>query len=209
MAVTRDVDGYRARCKWLSRAIPSALASTTGGLVERQRRRQDDRDELDERVVDITRVAKVLKGGRRFGFRAVVVVGDNNGQVGVGVGKARSVPDAIRKGAARARQDMQAVPLIQTTIPHEVEATHGGARVLLRPASRGTGVVAGGGVRAVVEAAGVRDVLSKSLGSSNVLNVILATLKGMRQLRSPEEVAQLRGRPVSEVSPVWSRNRDN
>ena len=131
-----------------------------------ERRYRRDRDELDERVVDITRVAKVLKGGRRFGFRAVVVVGDNNGQVGVGVGKARSVPDAIRKGAARARREMESVSLMGVTIPHEVEAKHGGARVLLRPASRGTGVIAGGGVRAVVEAAGVRDVLSKSLGSS-------------------------------------------
>jgi small subunit ribosomal protein S5 len=168
----------------------------------------DDRDELDERVVDITRVAKVLKGGRRFGFRAVVVVGDNNGLVGVGIGKARSVPDAIRKGAARARRDMHSVALMGVTIPHEIEAKYGGARVLLRPASRGTGVIAGGGVRAVVEAAGVRDVLSKSLGSSNALNVILATLEGLRQLRSPEDVAQLRGRPVSEVSPPWSQARN-
>ena len=173
-----------------------------------ERRNIEDRDELDERVVDITRVAKVLKGGRRFGFRAVVVVGDNNGQVGVGVGKARSVPDAIRKGSARARRDMQSVSLVGVTIPHETIAEHGGAKVLLRPAARGTGVIAGGGVRAVVEAAGVRDVLSKSLGSSNALNVILATLKGLRQLRSPEEIARLRGRPVSEVTPFWSQNRD-
>jgi len=169
------------------------------------RRSFDDRDELDERVVDITRVAKVLKGGRRFGFRAVVVVGDNNGQVGVGIGKARSVPDAIRKGAARARRDMQTVPLIDATIPHEIIGEHGGAKVLLRPAARGTGVIAGGGVRAVVEAAGVKDILSKSLGSANSLNVILATLEGMRRLRSPEEVAKIRGRPVSEVSPPWSK----
>jgi len=169
-----------------------------------ERRSFDDRDELDERVVDITRVAKVLKGGRRFGFRAVVVVGDNNGQVGVGIGKARSVPDAIRKGSARARRDMQSVPLAGATIPHEIVGEHGGAKVLLRPASRGTGVIAGGGVRAVVEAAGVKDILSKSLGSANALNVILATLEGMRQLRSPEKVAETRGRPVSEVRPPWS-----
>ena len=169
-----------------------------------ERRSFDDRDELDERVVDITRVAKVLKGGRRFGFRAVVVVGDNNGQVGVGIGKARSVPDAIRKGSARARRDMQSVPLAGTTIPHEVIGEHGGAKVLLRPASRGTGVIAGGGVRAVVEAAGVKDILSKSLGSANALNVILATLEGMRLLRNPQEVAEIRGRPVSEVRPPWS-----
>ena len=173
-----------------------------------ERRRFDDRDELDERVVDITRVSKVLKGGRRFGFRAVVVVGDNQGQVGVGIGKARSVPDAIRKGAARARRDMESVPLLGATIPHEVTARYGGAKVLLRPASRGTGVIAGGGVRAVVEAAGVKDVLSKSLGSSNALNVILATLEGLRQLRSPEDVARIRGRPLSEVSPAWSQSRD-
>jgi small subunit ribosomal protein S5 len=169
-----------------------------------ERRSFDDRDELDERVVDITRVAKVLKGGRRFGFRAVVVVGDNNGQVGVGIGKARSVPDAIRKGSARARRDMESVPLAGATIPHEVVGEHGGAKVLLRPASRGTGVIAGGGVRAVVEAAGVKDILSKSLGSANALNVILATLEGMRLLRSPQEVADIRGRPVSEVRPPWS-----
>jgi small subunit ribosomal protein S5 len=173
-----------------------------------RRRSFEERDELDERVVDITRVAKVLKGGRRFGFRAVVVVGDNEGQVGVGVGKARSVPDAIRKGAARARRDMQPVSLMGATIPHEVLAEHGGAKVLLRPAARGTGVIAGGGVRAVVEAAGVRDILSKSLGSSNALNVIWATLKGLRQLRSPEEIAQIRGRPLSEVSPAWSQSND-
>jgi small subunit ribosomal protein S5 len=165
-----------------------------------------ERDELDERIVDITRVAKVLQGGRRFGFRAVVVVGDNNGQVGVGIGKARSVPDAIRKGAARARRDMQAVPLMGATIPHEITAEYGGARVLLRPASRGTGVIAGGGVRAVVEAAGVKDLLSKSLGSSNALNIILATLKGLRQLKSPEDIAKMRGQPLSEVQPPWSQS---
>jgi small subunit ribosomal protein S5 len=171
-----------------------------------ERRNFEERDELDERVVDITRVAKVLKGGRRFGFRAVVVVGDNNGQVGVGVGKARSVPDAIRKGSARARRNMKPVALMGTTIPHEVSAKHGGAEVLLRPASRGTGVIAGGGVRAVVEAAGVRDLLSKSLGSANALNVIMATLEGLRQLKSPEDAATMRGRPVSEVSPAWSKS---
>jgi small subunit ribosomal protein S5 len=172
-----------------------------------ERRSFEEREELDERIVDITRVAKVLQGGRRFGFRAVVVVGDNNGQVGVGVGKARSVPDAIRKGAARARRDMEPVALLGATIPHEVTATHGGAKVLLRPASRGTGVIAGGGVRAVVEAAGVKDLLSKSLGSANALSVIMATLEGLRQLRSPDEVAQMRGVPVSEVSPPWSQSR--
>ena len=171
-----------------------------------ERRTVDERDELDERVVDITRVAKVLKGGRRFSFRAVVVVGDNKGQIGVGVGKARTVPDAIRKGSARARRDMGPVALAGATIPHEVIVKHGGAQVFLRPASRGTGVIAGGGVRAVVEAAGVKDLLSKSLGSANALNVIMATVEGLRQLRSPEETAKARGVSVSQVSPLWSRS---
>lgn len=173
-----------------------------------QRRRFEERDELDERIVDITRVAKVMKGGRRFGFRVVVVVGDNDGQVGLGVGKARNVPDAIRKGAARARRDMKPVALNGLTIPHEVTASHGGAKVLLRPASRGTGVIAGGGVRAVVEVAGVKDILAKSLGSSNALNVIMATLKGLRQLKDPVEVAAMRGVPASQVSPKWSQSRE-
>ena len=172
-----------------------------------QRRRQE-RDELDERIVDIARVAKVMKGGRRFGFRVVVVVGDNNGQVGVGVGRARSVPDAIRKGAAQARRNIQSVALRGSTIPHEITVRHGGAKVLMRPASRGTGVIAGGGVRAVVEAAGVKDILAKSLGSSNVLNVIMATMKGLGQLKNPEDVAAMRGRPVSEVSPAWSQSHE-
>jgi small subunit ribosomal protein S5 len=163
---------------------------------------------LDERIVDIARVAKVMKGGRRFGFRVVVVVGDNNGQVGVGVGRARSVPDAIRKGAAQARRNIQSVALRDSTIPHEIIVRHSGAKVLMRPASRGTGVIAGGGVRAVVEAAGVKDILAKSLGSSNVLNVILATMKGLRQLKNPEDVAAMRGLPVSEVSPAWSRSHE-
>jgi len=173
-----------------------------------QRRRFEGRDELDERIVDIARVAKVVKGGRQFHFRVVVVVGDNDGQVGLGVGKARSVPDAIRKAAARARRDMSAVVRLGSTIPHDIVAEHGGAKVLLRPASRGTGVIAGGGVRAVVEAAGVEDVLSKSLGSSNILNVVMATLEGLRQLKSPEEVAALRGLPLSEVRPAWSQSHE-
>lgn len=173
--------------------------------MSRQRNRFGEREELDERIVDIARVAKVIQGGRRFGFRVIVVVGDNKGQVGVGVGKARSVPDAIRKGAARARGDMKSVALLGSTIPHEVVAEHGGARVLLKPASRGTGVIAGGGVRAVVEAAGVRDILSKSLGSANILNVVTATIEGLQSLRSPEQVAAIRGVPLSDVRPPWSQ----
>ena len=171
----------------------------------RQRNSFQDREELDERIIDIARVAKVIKGGRRFGFRVVVVVGDNQGQVGMGVGKARSVPDAIRKAAARARRDMKSVALLGSTIPHEVVAEHGGARVLLKPASRGTGVIAGGGVRTVVEAAGVRDILNKSLGSANTLNVVMATLEGLQSLRGPEQVAALRGVPLSDVRPPWSQ----
>ena len=177
-------------------------------MDRRRRREREERDELDERIVDIARVAKVVKGGRRFGFRVVIVVGDNNGSVGVGVGKARSVPDAIRKGAALARRNMRPVALFGATIPHETVAEHGGTRVLLRPASRGTGVIAGGGVRAVVEAAGVKDILSKSLGSSNVLNVVMATIEGLRSLRSPETVAAMRGVPLSEVSPPWSQSNE-
>ena len=173
-----------------------------------QRRRGEERDELDERIVDITRVAKVVRGGRHFGFRVLVVVGDNQGQVGVGIGKARGVPDAIRKASARARREMRSVALLGSTIPHEIEAKHGGAKVLLRPASRGTGVIAGGGARAVMEAAGIRDVLSKSLGSSNALNVVLATVKALYALKDPRQVAAMRGLSLSEVSPAWSQSNE-
>ncbi len=166
-----------------------------------------EREELDERVVHIARVAKVVKGGRRFAFRVVAVVGDNNGRVGIGVGKARGVPDAIRKALERARKSMQTVPLVGTTIPHEAIGRCGGARVLIKPASPGTGVIAGGGVRAVLEAAGVRDVLTKSLGSSNILNVVKATMDALSQLRSVEEVARERGLPEARVMPFWMRGR--
>ena len=172
------------------------------------RRGFEEREELDERVVNLTRVAKVVRGGRRFGFRALVVVGDNEGRVGMGIGKARGVPDAIRKATDRARRDMQKVTMLGTTIPHEITAKFGAAKVLLKPASPGTGIIAGGGVRAVVEAAGIRDVLSKSLGSDNVLNVVRATLKGLRQLRDAEELAHYRGKPVQQVKPFWGRSHD-
>ena len=171
------------------------------------RRDFQKRDELDERVVHITRTSKVIKGGRRFAFRAVVVVGDNQGSVGVGVGKARGVPDAIRKGSEQAKKNMRKVQMIGTTIPHEVIARFGAAKVLLKPASPGTGVMAGSGVRAVVEAAGIRDILTKSLGSSNVLNVIRATLEGLSQLKDVEEEARLRGKTVAELMPFWARER--
>ncbi|MGA9532250.1 MAG: 30S ribosomal protein S5 [Anaerolineales bacterium] len=168
-------------------------------------RDRNDREELDERVIDIARVAKVVKGGRRFAFRVTVVVGNNKGSVGLGVGKARGVPDAIRKAAGRAKDDMKPVPLVGSTIPHEMTIKHSGAKVLLKPASPGTGVIAGGPVRAVLEVAGVRDVLTKSLGSSNVLNVATATLKGLRSMKRLHEQANNRGKSVEHLKPFWER----
>jgi small subunit ribosomal protein S5 len=165
--------------------------------------------EYDERVIEIARVAKVVQGGRRFSFRVTVVVGDNKGSIGIGIGKANSVPDAMRKASERARRDMQKVSLFGTTIPHEVIGTSGGARVLLKPASAGTGVIAGGGVRAVLEAAGVSDILTKSLGSNNVLNVVYATMDAMQQLKSPQEVAALRGKPAKDLMPFWERRKQS
>ncbi len=176
-----------------------------GGGPVRDREVMEDREELDERVVNISRVAKVIKGGRRFAFRVVVVVGDNHGHVGMGIGKSRAVPDAIRKGTEHARRAMKPVNLAGTTIPHVVESKFGGAIVLLRPAAPGTGVIAAGGVRAVLEAAGVHDILTKSKGSSNPLNVVCATLKGLEQLKSAETQAALRGQPVENLLPFWRR----
>ena len=164
--------------------------------------------EFDERVVDITRVAKVVKGGRKFHFRVTIVAGNNNGRVGIGTGKAGAVPDAIGKATKQALSDMRKVSLAGTTIPHEVTGKVGGAVVLLKPASRGTGVIAGGGVRAVVEAAGIRDILTKSLGSANVLNVVKATMNALDQLRSPEDIAAMRGKSVKELAPFWERRKN-
>jgi small subunit ribosomal protein S5 len=170
-------------------------------------RRDDEREELDERVIDIKRVAKVIKGGRRFAFRTVVVVGDGKGRIGIGIGKARAVPDSIRKGTDRARRNLKPVPLSGTTIPHPVIGEYGGAKVMLRPAAPGTGVIAGGGVRAVLEAVGVHDILTKSQGSNNLLNVAMATLTALQQLRSPEQLAAMRGKPINHVRPLWERTR--
>jgi small subunit ribosomal protein S5 len=172
------------------------------------RPRERDQDEgpgLDERVVHISRVAKVVKGGRHFGFRAVVVVGDNSGSVGVGIGKAREVPEAIRKGTERARKAMVKVSLAGTTIPHTVFTKFGASQVLLKPATPGTGVIAAGGVRAVLECAGVRDVLSKSLGSSNRLNVVRATMQALQEMNDAEVEAKRRNKPVQQLLPPWRR----
>jgi small subunit ribosomal protein S5 len=175
----------------------------------RRRGRDEEADLFDERVVHIARTAKVVKGGRRFSFRALVVVGDNKGSVGIGVGKARQVPDAIRKGSERARKNMKQIPLAGTTIPHEVSTRFSAAKVLLKPASPGTGVIAGGGVRAVVEAAGIRDILTKSMGSANILNVVKATMQALEELKDPAILAERRGVPLDRVLPFWMREKSH
>jgi small subunit ribosomal protein S5 len=164
--------------------------------------------EYDERVIEIARVSKVVKGGRHFSFRVAVVAGDNHGKVGVGIGKANAVPDAMRKATERARKNMRAVAVAGTTIPHEVIGKVGGAKIMLKPASRGTGVIAGGGVRAVLEAAGISDILTKSLGSSNILNVVYATIEALATLKSPQEEAARRGKNVLDVTPFWERRKN-
>jgi small subunit ribosomal protein S5 len=169
----------------------------------------EGQDQFEERVIEIARVAKVVKGGRRFQFRVTVVVGDKRGTISMGVGKANAVPDAMRKASERARKKMHAVNLAGTTIPHEVLGKVGGARVMLKPASPGTGVIAAGGVRAVLEVAGVRDILTKSQGSANVLNVVQATFDALEQLKSPQEEAARRGKNVAELMPFWERRKQN
>ncbi len=164
--------------------------------------------QYDERVVEIARVAKVVKGGRRFSFRVTVVIGDNRGKIGIGVGKANAVPEAMRKASERGRKNMHQVYLTGTTIPHEVIGKVAGSKVLLKPASPGTGVIAAGGVRAVLEAAGVHDILTKSLGSANVLNVVQATFQALEMLKSPQEEAARRGKPVKDLLPFWERRKN-
>lgn len=165
-----------------------------------KRPKNENSEELIEKIVYINRVAKVVKGGRRFSFSAIVVVGDGKGKVGYGLGKANQVPDAIRKGVEKAKRDMKGVSLTSHSIPHEIIGKYGAGSVLLKPASEGTGVIAGGPVRSVLEAAGVSNILTKCLGSHNPHNMVKATLDGLRRLRTAADIAQLRGKSVEEIT---------
>ena len=172
------------------------------GRDDRRNQQQDERSQYIERVVTINRVSKVVKGGRRFSFTALVIVGDGQGMVGVGYGKAKEVPAAIQKGAEEARKNFFHVPMVGGTITHPVQGEAAAGIVMMRPAAPGTGVIAGGAARPVLECAGVQDILCKSLGSDNAINVVLATVDGLKQLVRPEEVAARRGKSIEEVAPA-------
>ncbi len=167
--------------------------------------KENPEQEIDERIINIERVATVVKGGRRFSFRVAMVAGDHKGNVGMGMGKANSVPDAIRKAAANAKANMRPVAVYNTTIPHKVIGKVSGAKVLLKPASEGTGVIAAGSVRAVVEATGITNILTKSLGSNNAMNIAAATINGLEQLKDPYEEAAMRGVDPEKLKPFWDR----
>jgi len=169
--------------------------------------KENPEQEFDERIINIERVAAVVKGGRRFSFRVTMVAGDHKGRVGLGMGKANSVPDAIRKASSNAKDDMRPVAVYDTTIPHKVIGKTSGAKVLLKPASEGTGVIAAGSVRAVVEVTGISNILTKSLGSNNAMNIAAATINGLEQLMDPYQLASDRGIDEQKVIPFWDRGK--